>query len=183
VSGDLCILNFGPDQKARLVALNKKTGEIVWEVEPPKLDELSASKASPAGRVAAAVWPGMLLPRRMLSQADKNGDQKLTKDESALWLTRGRQLDADKAGKLSQEQFTEKLSEVFAATSGIWSPGGAPPGGGQRPGGGVGSPGQVHRTRHLHAADADKDGSLTRSELKSTFENWFAEWDPTKAVR
>src|SRR5207249_2371539 len=36
--GDLCFLNFGPDEKARLVAVNKRTGEIVWEAQPPKVD-------------------------------------------------------------------------------------------------------------------------------------------------
>ena len=38
LSGDLCILNFGPDAKARLVAVNKKTGEIAWEAQPPKVE-------------------------------------------------------------------------------------------------------------------------------------------------
>ncbi len=36
--GDLCFLNFGPDSKARLVALDKATGKTVWEAEPPKID-------------------------------------------------------------------------------------------------------------------------------------------------
>ena len=31
-------VQFGPDEKARLLALHKKTGQIVWEVEPPKVD-------------------------------------------------------------------------------------------------------------------------------------------------
>ena len=38
VYGDLCILNYGPDEKARLIALDKKTGKTVWEVEPPQVD-------------------------------------------------------------------------------------------------------------------------------------------------
>ncbi len=33
---DLCILNFGPGTNAVLVACNKRTGEIVWKVIPPK---------------------------------------------------------------------------------------------------------------------------------------------------
>ncbi len=36
--GDLCFVNFGPDEKARLVAVNKRTGEQVWEAIPPKPD-------------------------------------------------------------------------------------------------------------------------------------------------
>jgi len=34
--GDLCILNFGPDEKARLVALNKKNGEPPGKSSRPK---------------------------------------------------------------------------------------------------------------------------------------------------
>jgi outer membrane protein assembly factor BamB len=48
LTGDLCLLNFGPDAKARLIALNKKTGETAWEVEPPKPDE-SGLQASGSG--------------------------------------------------------------------------------------------------------------------------------------
>jgi outer membrane protein assembly factor BamB len=36
--GDLCLLNFGPGEAARLVALNRKTGQIVWEAQPPAVD-------------------------------------------------------------------------------------------------------------------------------------------------
>ena len=49
LAGDLCILNFGPDAKARLIALNKQTGETVWEVEPPKPDEAELQASSPRG--------------------------------------------------------------------------------------------------------------------------------------
>ena len=31
------------------------------------------------------------------------------------------------------------------------------------------------------ALDTDKDGSLTRSEMKSTFDSWFASWDTAKS--
>src|SRR2546425_1673970 len=181
--GDLCILNFGPDEKARMIALSKKTGETVWEIEPPKLDpsEQQQIPGGPGGR--GGFGPGMFVAPQMLSQADKNADQKVTKEEfSALadaWFDK---LDSDKAGKLSQEQFTEKLSEVLLPPQGFGPPGGAPPGGGQRPGGGRGfGPGRFIGPGIFTAADADKDGSLTRSELKSTFERWFAEWDSDKS--
>ena len=36
--GDLCILNFGPDPKARLIAVDKRDGHTLWEAEPPKVD-------------------------------------------------------------------------------------------------------------------------------------------------
>jgi outer membrane protein assembly factor BamB len=35
--GDLCILNFGPGKRAFLIALNKKTGETVWQVDIPEV--------------------------------------------------------------------------------------------------------------------------------------------------
>jgi outer membrane protein assembly factor BamB len=33
--GDLCYVNFGPDEKARLIAVSKADGHTVWEAEPP----------------------------------------------------------------------------------------------------------------------------------------------------
>jgi outer membrane protein assembly factor BamB len=35
---NLCILNFGPDPKARLIAVDKRDGHTLWEAEPPKVD-------------------------------------------------------------------------------------------------------------------------------------------------
>src|ERR1043166_7423970 len=34
---DLCILNFGPGERSFLIALDKKTGETVWQVDAPPL--------------------------------------------------------------------------------------------------------------------------------------------------
>src|SRR5205823_4454217 len=48
------------------------------------------------------------------------------------------------------------------------------------PGGGRG-PGRFVGPGFFTAADTDKDGSLTRAELKGTFEKWFAEWDSEKS--
>ena len=161
--GDLCLLNFGPDEKARLIALNKRTGEIAWEVEPPKVDPSEqqpmpggfGGRGGPGGR--GGFGPGMMLGPEMLSQADKNGDQKLTKEEftglADAWFSK---VDPDNTGKATQEQFTEKFS------------GGVGPARGVAPG-------------LFTAADADKDGSLTRDELKQTFAKWFADWDSDKS--
>ena len=55
---DLCILNFGPDPKARLIALNKKTGEIAWEAVPPKPDESEFPSRGPGGPGGPGVGPG-----------------------------------------------------------------------------------------------------------------------------
>ena len=124
--GDLCILNFGPDEKARLVALNKKSGDTVWEATPPKPDE---SEIQQSGRGGGFSFARMLAPQ-ILSQADKERDGKVTRDEfSALadaWFDK---LDPDKSGKLTQEQFTGKLGEVLPPPEGF----GPPPGGGERP--------------------------------------------------
>ena len=35
--GNACVLNFGPDPKARLIAVDKRDGHTLWEVEPPKV--------------------------------------------------------------------------------------------------------------------------------------------------
>lgn len=35
IYGDLCILNFGPGERTFLIAMNKKNGETVWQVDEP----------------------------------------------------------------------------------------------------------------------------------------------------
>jgi len=35
IHGGLCILNFGPGERTFLVAVNKKTGATVWQVDEP----------------------------------------------------------------------------------------------------------------------------------------------------
>ena len=54
---------------------------------------------------------------------------------------------------------------------------------GRRPGGGRGGfgPGRFIGPGLFTAADANKDGSLTRDELKTTFGKWFGEWDKDKS--
>lgn len=116
--------------------------------------------------------PPMMLAPQMMSQGDKDADQKLTKAEfSALadgWFDK---LDADKAGKLNQEQFTEKFADILPAPEGF-----GPPGGGR----GFG-PGRFVGPGFFATVDTDKDGSLTRSELKGAFEKWSSDWDSQKS--
>jgi len=59
--GDLCIVPFGPDEKARLIAVNKRTGQTAWEVEPPKVDpsEQKMPEGPGPGGPAAPGGPGM----------------------------------------------------------------------------------------------------------------------------
>jgi outer membrane protein assembly factor BamB len=181
---DLCILSLGPDEKARLVALNKRSGETVWEAPPPKPDDSEVQQemrgmggpGGPGGR-GGPPGPGMFLAQQMFSQADKNEDQKLAKEEfvalADAWFVK---LDADKAGKLNQEQFTDKLAEVLPPPQGPGPLGGGPPGGGR----GFG-PSRFAGPGLFTAADSDKDGTLTRAELKATFDKWFTEWDKDKS--
>ena len=126
---------------------------------------------------------GMIIAPQMLSQGDKDGDKKLTQAEfkalADAWFDK---LDPDKTGKLTQEQLVEKLGEVLPPPEGFGRPGGERPGGGPRPGGRGGfGPGRFIGPGIFAAADANKDSSLTREELKATFGKWFAEWDKDKS--
>ncbi|MCY2986771.1 MAG: PQQ-binding-like beta-propeller repeat protein [Planctomycetota bacterium] len=182
--GDLCILNFGPDEKARLIAVNKRDGQTLWEVAPPKVDPSEQSPmGGPGGR--GGFGPGMMLAPLMFAQAGKQDDQKLTKAEFlALADTWFDKLDPDKTGKLSREQFVQKLGDVLPPPHGFGPPGETPPETGQRSGAGrrFGPAGMVGPGLFT-AADADKDGALTRAELKASFENWFSAWDADKSGR
>lgn len=120
--------------------------------------------------------PGMMLAPQLLAQGDKDGDQKLTKTEftalAGAWFDK---LDVDKTGKLNQEQFTSKLGDVLPAPQGGGGPGG--PGGGR---GGFG-PAMFVGPALFTAADTDKDGSITRTELVAVFTRWSNEWDTDKS--
>jgi hypothetical protein len=149
------------------------------------------------------------LAQQMVAQADKDKDAKLSKAEftalADLWFDK---LDAEKAGKVTPEKFTERFAEALGMPpqpSGGQPPPAAPgegerPGrrgpGGQRdggdpqggrgrgPGGGgpVGMGGPANLAPGVFgAADGNKDGSLSREELKATFEKWFAEFDSAKS--
>ena len=127
--------------------------------------------------------PGRFVAAQLVVQADQNADQKLTKQEftalAETWFTK---LDPEKTGKLSEEQFAAKLSEVLPAPQGFGprraeGPDGSEQGVRGRSGFGpatfIGSP-------LFSALDADKDGSLSQVELKTTFSKWFDEWDSSK---
>jgi hypothetical protein len=68
------------------------------------------------------------------------------------------------------------MGELLPSPPGFGPPGaGAPP----RGGGGFG-PGRFIGPGLFAAMDVDKDGSLNRGELKTTFSKWFVEWDVDK---
>jgi spore coat protein CotH len=116
--------------------------------------------------------PGMMLAPQILSQGDKNEDQKLSKAEfSALadaWFDK---LDVEKAGKLTQKQFTERFGDLLPARQGF-----GPAGGGR----GFG-PGRFVGPGLFTTADGNKDGLLTRAEIKAAFEKWALDWDSDKS--
>jgi outer membrane protein assembly factor BamB len=179
--GDFCILNFGPDEKARLVALRKDTGAIAWEAQPPKVD--ASEREASGGPGGGGFGPGQMIAPQMLSQGDKDKDKTLSKEEflglGTAWFD---QLDTDKAGKLDQESFTGRLGKVLPPPEGF-GPGGGP--GGDRPPGeappggrrGGFGPARFAGPGLFAAADANKDGSLTREEWSGAFAKWFGEWD------
>ena len=125
----------------------------------------------------------MILAPAMVSQADKDGDKAVTKGEFAAladaWFDK---LDADKAGKLGREQFATRLGDLVPLP-------GVPPRRAE-----AAAP-KAKRRRSappinlgtfvgpglFTALDADKDGSLTRDEMKNAFDRWAAAWDADKS--
>ena len=210
IHGDLCFFNFGPDEKARLIAVNKRTGETAWEAEPPKVDP--SEQPSPRG-----FGPGTSVAAEFLAHADKNKDEKVSKDEFTTmgesWFDR---MDAERSGKLTREQFIEKLTDVLprqggggggGGGGGSAGGGGAGAGGGggtaaaSQPGGpgapgtppgpaGQGGPGGRRALTGggprsvapglFAAVDSDKDGAVSRSEMKNVFAKWATDWDADK---
>jgi hypothetical protein len=128
--------------------------------------------------------PATFVAPQMLDQADQNDDQKLAQGEFvALADTWFDKLDPDKSGELTQEQFVAKLTEVLPSPQGFGPPpGGGPPGEAQPAGRGRRGfgPANFLGPGLFTASDANKNGSLTRAELKETFGKWFVEWDTEK---
>ena len=140
--------------------------------------------------------PGMAVAPAVLQQADKNQDGKLSRDEftglADAWYDK---LDPDKTGKVTSEQFVEKFGELvpMGPPGGFGQRGGPGGGGGggndQGPGQGPGGrggrggfgPGRFMGPGLFTALDANKDGTLTRPELKETFGKWFTQWDTAKS--
>lgn len=187
IHGDLCFFYFGPDEKARVMALNKRTGETVWEVQPPKVDpgELQMARGGAGGPggeggtgrggvggrggAGGGFGIGNNVAPQMFAQADKDRDGKVSKTEftsvADLWFAK---LDTEKSGRIASEQFAERFYDAV------------PPrddgqGTQQR------RPSRTTGPAFFTAADADKDGALTGAELKSTFGKWFDQWDAEKS--
>lgn len=173
VDGNKLIVTPGA-QDAMLVALDKMTGQTLWKCAVPASTGGGASApGGPGGgggggfggfSVAAGVAP------QMFAQADANKDQKLSRTEfialADTWFDR---LDPEKTGKVTAEQFAERFYEAVPRAQGDQTPPG------QR------RPSRSTAPAFFTPADADKDGSLTRVELKNTFTKWYDQWDTTKA--
>jgi hypothetical protein len=116
--------------------------------------------------------------------AAANGDRKLTKGEftalADLWFDK---LDPDGTGALNQEQFIAKVDEILPPPEGFGPGGRGPQNDGARPDGGRpgGGPRRFPGPALFAAADGNKDGSLARAELRTTFDNWFSGWDTEKS--
>lgn len=134
----------------------------------------------PGGRGGGFDLTGMLAGG-LFTQADTNKNQKLTKAEfSGLAVTWFEKIDSKKTGKLSQQEFSAGMDEVLPPIS--FGGGGGRGPGGQRGGNeGMGfGVGRFVGPAFFTAGDSDKDGSLTRGELSTTFGKWFAGWDTNK---
>jgi outer membrane protein assembly factor BamB len=156
IVGDRVVMNFGPGEGTRLVAVDKHTGEVAWEAKPPKVDP---SEQTMGG--ARMAGPAMMIAPTMAGAGDADKDGAVSREEMAkladAWFD---QLDPDKAGKLAPAAFAARLDKVLASPM-------IPPGF---------SPGKALGPVLFRTADADKDAALTRDEWKATFDGWFDAW-------
>lgn len=179
IDGDKLICTPGA-QDAMLVALDKLTGKTIWKsVVPANSSAETNTPASPGGQgggrgnfggfsVAAGVAP------QMFAQADANKDQKLSRAEfTALADTWFDRLDPEKTGKVTAQQFAERFYDAVPRATNASAPDTSAPT--QR------RPSRSTAPAFVAAADADKDGSVTRLELKNTFTKWYDQWDADKS--
>lgn len=135
--------------------------------------------AGGAGRGGPVATPGATLAGQMLARADKDADQKLTKEElSALADAWFDLLDPDRTGKVSQEEFLQRFDSVTAAPGAAGGRGGR---GGRGGGGGGGTGGTP--LAFFTIVDENRDASVARAEMKGIFEKWPAGWDSNKDSR
>ena len=105
----------------------------------------------------------------MFAQADANKDQKLSRAEftelADSWFNR---LDPEKTGTVTATQFAERFYDAVPRSQNTSGQDASAP---QR------RPSRSTGPAFVTAADADKNGSVTRAELKTTFAKWYAQWD------
>jgi outer membrane protein assembly factor BamB len=179
IDGDKLICTPGA-QDAMLVALDKLTGKTIRKSTVPASPGAETnSPGGPGGQgggrgnfggfsIASGVAP------QMFAQADANKDAKVSRDEfTALadyWFDR---LDPEKTGKVTGAQFAERFYDAVPRATNASTQETPTPG--QR------RPSRSTAPAFVTAADADKDGSVTRPELKNTFTKWYDQWDADKS--
>ena len=122
---------------------------------------------------------GTTLGPGVMADGDTNKDQRISRAEFEALAGRWFQnVDPAGTGRVSQAEFGQRFSTGASAAGNAAPPGGAAGGaaGGGR-GGGRGGPAGPMFT----AADADRDGFVTRAELVQLFGKWFDTWDTAHA--
>jgi alcohol dehydrogenase (cytochrome c) len=181
IDGDKLICTPG-GKEATVVALDKLTGKTLWK---------SVLPSSPGGETSRIPLPGgggggggrgnsggfsiaSNVGPQMFSQADANKDQKLSRAEfTALADTWFDRIDPEKAGKVTAAQFAERFYDAVPRAQN--AAGQDASDSSQR------RPSRSTAPAFLTAIDNDKDGSLTRVELKDTFTKWYEQWDAEKS--
>ena len=177
VDGDKVICTPG-SQDAMLVALDKLTGQTVWKTTVPVSTNSATRTSTPGGggggggrggfggfSIASTVGP------QMFSQADANKDQKVSRPEfTALADTWFDKLAPETAGQVPAAQFAHRFYEAVPRAEHAAGAGASAPR----------TPSRSAAPAFVTAADTDKDGSVTRVELKDTFTKWYDQWDADK---
>jgi hypothetical protein len=119
-------------------------------------------------------------PDAIFARRDENEDGKLTGDElSGRLADRVEQLDTDKNGEISREEFDAGMQNFAGGGGGGGGFGGGRGGpGGGGPGGGGGGPGGGGPGRgSLMDNDADGDGKISKEEAPEWMQNFFDDTD------
>jgi len=141
------------------------------------VDPNAPAAAGRGGRGGA----GTTLAPLIFADGDGNKDGRLERAEftqlADTWFDR---MDTAKAGRLTQQEFVDRFAAVIVvAPAGSPTPqaqGRAAGGGGGGGGGGRGGPSPTLFT----AADANRDGLVTKEELRTLFGNWYTAWDTNR---
>jgi sulfatase modifying factor 1 len=151
--------------------LIKPGSMVVGKFQPPYAKPGDPPPAPGGGRGGN----GTTLGPAVMADGDTNKDQRINKAEfealASKWFDA---VDPAGTGRVSQVEFGQRFTVTAPA------PAAAPAGGG--PGGGAGRGGRGGAAGPMFtAADANRDGAVTRDELTALFGKWFDTWDTTRA--
>ena len=126
---------------------------------------------------------GTTLAPQVRADGDANKDGRIDRAEFVLlagrWFDR---MDAAKAGSLNPAAFAQAFASVTAPATPAPAAGAA--GAGRAGGGGGGAAGRGGAGPTMFtAADANRDGAVTKDELTALFGKWFATWDAVSPWR